>query len=387
MMTCHGAWRWTGQAARVVVLAALILVSNRMSAAQTVRDVEARSECEGCRVEVLPGPRLGDERDAVLLGDLVHEVVRLTNGSFIVAGSSSMNELLVFSKDGAFSGVIGRAGPGPGELAYVNGVKVIAGDSIVALQVGRASVFGPSGAHARTVATSILRAPGRVYLRSDGRGVYSDWIRTPELAGLQFHLLDRGLTFSRSFGAVPPDEQVSCARCAAHTVAWSFAHPSHFWTLAPNRYEIVLWTEDGAMVERLVVASSWFESWRRYPPGDERPPAVLASLAEDPTGLLWITAYAANAQWRAPPPLPPPGSPDYATQMQRVWDVHARNFDTVIEVIDPSDGGILGDVRVEGQTLVPVGGTPGAYWMRQQDRRTGLVQLQIYTAALRPAGR
>ena len=117
-----------------------------------------------------PGSRLGwvvGEEPLVSIGTRdasdafqfhrVGDATRLGDGRIVVANGGS-NELLVFDADGNHLGAWAGEGDGPGEFWDLSTVRPWPGDSLIAgddLQ-GRASIFGLSGAHGRTLS---LRGP------------------------------------------------------------------------------------------------------------------------------------------------------------------------------------------------------------------------------------
>ncbi len=87
----------------------------------------------------------------------VGDATRLADGRIVVANGGS-NELLVFDADGNYLDAWGGQGDGPGEFRDLSTVHPWPGDSLIAgdSQQGRASIFDPAGAHARTMS---LRGP------------------------------------------------------------------------------------------------------------------------------------------------------------------------------------------------------------------------------------
>jgi hypothetical protein len=276
------------------------------------------------------------------------------------------------------------------------GVRILPGDSLLVLQPGRATVLDPGGAFARTATPPPMQAAHALHVAPDGRLLYSSWIRTADRAGLQYHLMTPGFEPLRSFGAVPQQRQTSCSNCATYSATWSRTRPGHFWALAPNRYELELWHESGRLVERLEVAAPWFRAWDENPartaggavrivdgalviggerPAAAQPPHRLTRISEDDQGLVWVSAHVPSAQWAALPDPGPDRHPD-----ARAMEQAQRNFDTVIEVIDPARGTLLASLRLPAQSLSALDAQ--TYWTRAQDPRTGLVQVQIWYAAL-----
>jgi hypothetical protein len=372
--------------------------------AQSVQRIDAESLCADCRIEVRQGPLLGRLSDDEWLGDLVSELAVTRNGRFLVAGASTLDGILIYGPDGGLDSSILRPGSGPGEFRHVTGVKAMPADSIMVLQIGRATVLGPDGSYVRSTRTGPLQAAHAVTPRPDGTIVYGSWMRTTDAAGFQYHVMDADFEVIRSFAGVPPELQLNCSRCAVHSTAWSAARPGYFWALAPNRYEIELWHESGRLARRFIIDDGWFEPWNEDQgsgePGPVRPDAPrgveprpnprLTSITEDAEGLLWVTAYVATANWSPPPPtLPRMISPQDSESLRALGEHRRKSFDTMIEVIDPERGIVLARTRIEGVAMRPAGG--GMYW-RTEPAPSGLVQIRTWQASLTrdrpaPAGR
>jgi hypothetical protein len=361
--------------------------------AQSGHQIRGDPACPGCRIDLLPGPLLGNLEDDELIGELIFNIARTGDGKYLVAGAHGQDRILVFDADGTMLQVIGRRGQGPGEFWTVTGVGVLPGDSIIAYQPGRISVFDPAGRFVRTAALPWQLAAYAVRVSPSGNFLLPSWVRTAERAGLQFHLLNSELQPIRSFGTVPAARQAACSRCATYSVAWSTHRPGHFWALAPNQYEIELWHESGALVSRYLVASRWFEPWNSDPVRAGRPqggltfgqsqqapttppPSQLGRVAEDANGLLWVSGFAPSAEWA---PVPPPAAgrahtPEQANQVQ-------RNLDRYIEVIDPDRRVIVASTRFPARSIVMI--DERTFWSRVHDPRTGIIQIQIWHATLR----
>jgi hypothetical protein len=345
--------------------------------------------------------------DQELIGDLITGVDVLSDGRFVVAGASGRDGVLMFSRDGTFDSMIGRPGRGPGEVTGVSGVKVGSADTVLVFSVGRVSLFDSQGRYVREAATPWLTAPHAVKLGRDGRTMYSSWIRTPVQAGFQFHRLDDAFRPAMSFGEVSAASRAACPVCFTPRTTWSNARPSHFWAVAPNRYEIDLWQEDGQLVERLVVNSPWFTPWENeasagrqagrglltvpegrmsmVSPASEPPRPVLVGIAEDSLGYLWVVARVAAVDWK-PFGRPPPTVPD--DRYTREFMQYTRSsMDTIIEIVDPVRHVVVARTRVRNQGLLPL--SAGVFWSSREDA-SGLVQVQIHTVILRgptPTGR
>lgn len=362
--------------------------------AQTSRRVPADVTCSSCRIQVVRTALLGNMNDAEILGELIGGVAQTRNG-FLVAGASGGTNVLQYGRDGRLQRLIGQPGSGPGELDYVTSVLALAGDSVVAIQRGRVTIFGPDGTFARAASTPRLTSP--MYLRPahENTWLYSRWLTSPGASGFQYHVFSADFQLLRSFGPVPADHARDCVSCAGYATSPSNARPRHFWALPPNQYAIDLWHHSGTHIERIAVSSNWFRPWnsdvvprqsgaplnpnRRVTPPQTPPRPRLSRIWEDADGLLWITGHIASRQWRSVDPGPA-GRSRTGDELWSMLEQSRRNFDTIIEVVDPRRGVIIARHTVAAEGLV--GFAPGFYWSIVQDGRTGLVQIQIWSATL-----
>ena len=95
----------------------------------------------------------------------VRNVSRLPDGGIVVVNRGS-SEVRKFSSDGAFVGLVGGYGEGPGEFSNLQQVELV-GDSLLVRDIYRAALFGPG---LRIVRTMPLH-PGLRSLRYLGSGV------------------------------------------------------------------------------------------------------------------------------------------------------------------------------------------------------------------------
>ncbi|HEX9729111.1 MAG TPA: 6-bladed beta-propeller [Gemmatimonadales bacterium] len=75
--------------------------------------------------------------------------IRLSDGRIVVANTGT-SELRFFDRSGRFERAAGGRGGGPGEFRFLRRIARLPGDSILALDWIRASVFDPAGAFVRT---------------------------------------------------------------------------------------------------------------------------------------------------------------------------------------------------------------------------------------------
>ena len=115
------------------------------------------------------------EGDADYQFDQVLSAIRLSDGRIVVADNAAPSPVRYYASDGAFLKGVGRRGPGPEEYQRVGNLQRLAGDSVVALNVGdrKAVLLDPAG---EPVAMTSFRqatgpAPVAVLRLGDGRWV------------------------------------------------------------------------------------------------------------------------------------------------------------------------------------------------------------------------
>lgn len=369
-----------------------VVVSAAPSAGQNAVHVDAAPACANCDLRVRAVQTVGRTDDAELIGDLNQGVALLSDGRILIAAASGRDGVLQYGPDSRFERMVGRPGPGPGELLAVAGVRVIRGDTILVFEIGRVSVFGATGNYVRSFPVRSLNAPHAVHVASDGTMVYTSQKQVQESRSFRFTRLDGNIQPVASFGEVAPDRLRSvCSLCATELATWSAARPDHFWSMPRDRYEIELWHEDGHRVMRLNIGSSWFTPWpvtnaqpraRRgtLPMGPPQTPVqasgtppgtLLVGIREDSDGLLWITGRAPSRDWKPQAT----GQTVGGSVFSDVREHNRRYFDTIIDVIDPTRGVLLTSQRIEHTRLSPI--SANTWWSDQEDA-AGVIQLVIH---------
>jgi hypothetical protein len=110
-----------------------------------------------------------------------------------------MDRIFLYDAQGRILRTIGRRGEGPGEFQYLRHIDVGVGDTIYVVDgARRLVVYARNGAFVRS---GRLPFPvDQIRVLPDGRLLAVADVRTPALAGLPLHLLDRNGDLMRSFG-------------------------------------------------------------------------------------------------------------------------------------------------------------------------------------------
>ncbi|MGH7503674.1 MAG: hypothetical protein ACREL7_18255 [Longimicrobiales bacterium] len=114
------------------------------------------------------------------------------------------------------------------------------------------------------------------------------------------------------------------------------------WAAPPGRYVLEKWDPaSGSKHLRVEVDSDWFEESIHFEKLGERPRTVLNALWEDEEGLVWVLLRTAATDWTPPA--------QFESQRERPFDPveYARDYDSVIEVVDSNTGRIVARQRFD----------------------------------------
>ena len=298
---------------------------------------EASDPCApDCRIELEHVVRITDADEPGILPTSTVWIQETEAGTF-VSVSPDGTQIAEFGLDGRLTGVIGRAGQGPGEFVRLRTLIPGPGDTLFAPDFGQGRIlmFGPDRALAGTLPMPFFPPPGLVM--PDGSLLVAAQIRRSETIGYPMHVVDREGRVVRSFGTDEPQYRPDLNHILTRKVA--LGRDGTVWAMAPARYILERWDPStGERLQSTRIPSDWFrESTEPYPDETVRPPPLVYGLWEDEDGLVWIIVQDADADW-APPPR---------ANEERPFDLqeHSRFFDSMIEVVDPGSGRVLASRR------------------------------------------
>ncbi len=299
---------------------------------------EASGPCpsDDCRIELEHITRITDADDPGILPTEVFWPQETEAGTFVTA-SLDETQIAEFGPDGRLTGVIGRAGQGPGEFGIVATPIPGPGDTLFALDLGlgRISMFGPDRALAGTLPMPLFAPP--VFVMPDGSFLVASQIRTSESIGYPMHVVDREGRVVRSFGTDEPQYRPDLSHILTRKVAPS--QDGTVWAIAPARYILERWDPStGKQLQSTRILSDWFrESTEPYTDETVRPPPLVVGLWEEEDGLVWTIVRDADVDWE-----PPPRANEHRPVDR---EQYSRTYDWVIEVVDPSSGRVVASRR------------------------------------------
>ena len=262
------------------------------------------------------------------------------------------------------SGASGIDGP----LGILSGIVVTPGDTVHAFDRSAMThwTFSPS---LQLVRRSPL--PGQphwgsqVYM-SSGRWVISADIPTETEVGWPLHLISSDGNTAASFGTETRIYRQDLPTLVQRVIA--SAGEAGVWAARVNEYRIELWDPGNLLRRTLIRDLPWFRPWtnqRRVGPEVPRHPHVQ-DLAVDDSGNLWLLVVKASDRYR-----------EYVREYRPeayTWSSAAGYSASVLEVIDPAAGCVVGTLETEAYLKRSLGdGMYAAY-----DHREGTPYLDIW---------
>jgi hypothetical protein len=327
-------------------IAALIVAAGIAAArpigAQESLALRPGTACQTCKIVLTRVATLTS--DQFPIDDSRMNVLRDNAGNFLVPGDKSTS-IGVFSPTGKFLRRVGRRGDRPGEFRTIGAMVIGPGDSVHVFDsgLGRRTVFDP------TLTTAVRTIPvprfGDVALAKDDAVLVSGHLPTRESAGQPLHLVGRDGGVARSFGAENQTVNIQGNESRRLYRAITRARGGGFWVAPATEYTIERWSDQFTRERVLRRSVDWFpplppDAVLRSPESD-RPPTMLRSIWEEPSGLLLANLGVAAADWRAT------ASGDEERPATAERDL-SKYIDTIIEAIDPRSGTVLATHRARG---------------------------------------
>jgi hypothetical protein len=287
--------------------------------------------------------------------------------------------LLAYDERGRLIGQFGRRGQGPGEFLDPVALLPASGDSVAVLDRGnlRATVLGPDLRMGRTVtagmaatAARVVRWPDRILLNGQVEGASSGY--PLHLASAAAKELDFAVSFGHERGSARPGEWGKTFQIPAHG--------TDLWVADLLRYRLTLWSETGTARQVLERAPSWFQpSDFPHRGGPTKPPAaMIAAVAQDAEGQLWVYSLTPAANWAdAWKGQPRTGGGERS--------VHSGPSATdlyrcIVEVIDPRSARVVARGALPGLVISTTGsGTVATYTIDTH----GEPRITVYRVGLR----
>lgn len=312
---------------------AIALQAGNALAAQT-RDLIVTNQvaCDSClRLAKIVTLGLGTD-------DLGPNSVITVSANGYLASSLDMTRVIEYSRSGEQLRSMGRKGSGPGEFEMILAIAVDRYDTAYVADVSRRiAAFSPDRGYVRqmTFNGSFTR-----YALVDGLGFVGHAKADGALEIVSF-------AGARSQVPLLPEPVVLTPRCRQCEERWITDAGGTFLASMRNRYAVEQITPSGNIISRLRRSPPWFREWTEVPPGVvgvNRPflnsPGAAYRFGTD---TIWTVILVPPEAWR----------PSARERRTGTAADHARNIDTVIEVITES-GTLVDSQRFKGlMALLP----------------------------------
>ena len=302
---------------------------------QTHIVIAGEPTCPGCTIALVDVAELGSPDDPASVrpdgAARMCLVARHGAGRYLMSGPVGGGQVFVYSADGQWLESLGRAGEGPGEfgrnLALVPGPA----DSVYVVDNSqyRVSLLDPDGDFVRSfmipgqaVAHAALASGNLLFhFRPSGR---------PGDDRALFHMMDPSGQPLARFGTSTRED--------VETDQWVVSsHPTGgFWTGSVWKYELFRWQNPDSLVQTVTREVDWFPPGGEWSPelyASEPPPPQLMHVTVDERGMVWTYSWVPDANWQ--PNESRPATPEWSR----------RNFDTIVEVIDLTEGSVIAAER------------------------------------------
>lgn len=321
----------------------LLVVTTAPLGAQGTVVIDRSRVCETCSIALRLVTTLRDS-PATPFGVNGAAIARDASGRIFVPSRGAPGEVYVFDGDGKFLRTLGRRGDGPGEYRVVNEVRVGARDSLYLFDNANArmTVLATDLTVARTARMPVAVRPTEVVITSDGIIIAADRVSTPDRVGLPLHVVDQSGTLLRSFGSDDTTRYVAMPFAMSRALALD--RQGLVWAALRTSYRLVLWDLEGSQRIELSGNASWFRPWATDAPlkPDAPPLPWIQAIQVDHQGHIWVLCRVASEDFARS--LVPEDTP--RGRFYRIAD-YARAFDTVIEVIDPTERRLIASARFD----------------------------------------
>ena len=284
------------------VVTTLAILGVTMQAEGQVKELSEDPTCRTCRIEYVIRDTLGSIDDPASPGPIA-EVIRLSDGRFLVSSSTMGPQVLVYSPGGDFQRVIGREGDGPGEMRSAPLLVRLPDDTIAMFdsRQGRISLYSSDGSFVRGMLIG-MRAMSFAP-RPDG-GFVIGVVGAPRQGaeGMEAaHLISTDGELEASFVRVDPEQRSPFTMVRRFTVT----PDGRIWGAAMSGGRMEEWSATGELLRAFEIMNPDLQrvAPMRLDPNEKRP-AQVADLSVDSMGRIWIYLVVPDPDLK-PGPLDP----------------------------------------------------------------------------------
>jgi len=331
--------------------------------------------CEECEIVVNEVAVLGHPDDPASVAanpSARGRLGRLSTGDFLSSGLTGGETGLVYGSTGRAIRSIGRAGEGPGEFG--RDLRIIgSGDTLVVVDRRRRQVvrMDVSGNYLDSFLVdwplwNSARLPDGTLVFSTEASFDDDGFRLVKVVDQRGNLIaSHDRVSSELVDLMMPDMD---GRRVAPAVSGSY------WTAVRWTYELHRWNSPGRRDLVVIRDAEWFRPNRPQSVDDvdawyvtEPPPRDVFHIRETGDGLLWTYSQVPDNRWQPGP------EPDDVPSLH-------RSLDTVVEVIDITDGSVVAQRRLDERLGAVCDGSDFMTTVREMpdgDTRTIVLRLAL----------
>lgn len=344
--------------------------------------VEAQARCAPCSVSFEHLADIGFHDMAAPITSEFAALYALRDGQYLSIDRSAPGTLRFHNGTGAVVRVLEADGQGPGEYRGIHQVAWT-DDGYLIYDVAQSRLtWVDEGFHFRRSVPATFSA-WRMFMLPDGRAVMNTLVPEHAPAGHMLHVRPLEGPTHAAFGGQGRPVDMRRDRASLSRVI-TVDSEGNIWSAMTNDYRLTRFSPAGDTLSAFEYERDWFDPWTaRNMPNDLRsgPPSTFTQDALiDADGLLWLVFHEAARDWRQA--VTEADSPTGYPDRRRMWD-------TVIEVIDPSSGGLVASARYpEALMAVGASGHTGQVRLYHVEERTDYsIGMSVLRASLTQAER
>jgi hypothetical protein len=329
------------------VVLALIARIGTASSQPTTQTIGNQLACN-CRIRVGSTLVLGSPGDTILTGQPVAVRVDQRGRHWVNPRDGAP---IIFGPNGKFIRLLGPKGVGPGEFVGAADIAYLPGDSILVMDARsqRATIVGPDLSVRRSIAMPypFTRAVAVKWPEVIANGI----VPTPDGVGLPLHIASFGgdqVKYLKSFGPQKPVHRAGTSPTMLAMIIDQAPNGS-VWAADRVRYRLSEWGVDGTIKRILTRDALWFADSSDGGLGSptRAPPPVIGAMNVDRDGLLWVFTNVAAKTWPEAWPAKDRNSREVGANSIQTELL----YDTMVEVIEPSQRRLLAQQKLPGFVL------------------------------------
>ncbi len=324
------------QIAMLAFLALLFPSFGPLRAQERVR-VPDNPVCPDClELEVMLSFGFADDEGA--LHTRIPAITLLPDGRWVVFEPTVGGTIRTYNSDGSFRRAWETDGEGPGEYRGLSRILPNEPDGFVLYDITNARLSYVDEDFSFLSSNAFFQAI-RIEALSGGSFVVNATMPRTAAHGHVVNVVDFLGRVQASFGGKGRPIDFREGPHVRHRVI-AVDQSNDIWTGYMEKYELEKFSSDGRLLLHISRIADWFiPHSNTLPPRDvnsDPPNAKLRELTLDNDGLIWTVVFVADPDWKA-------AAPDEFDPYANLANDDV--YDSIVEVIDPASGRVLGRAR------------------------------------------